>query len=143
MKIYAAPEDIIGEGFVWIVKADLPARSIVKITNPSCNRSVFCEALQIEKNFLASYNQNSRLTITCPASSIVMSAWYRARLGGLETQQDYLLEISAANNYWGKLLACMHHPQIVVRVAVWLGVISVALGVAGVFLGVISIWPKA
>lgn len=143
MKIYAALEDAIGEGFVWLAKAELPARCVVKIANPICNRSVFCEALQIEKNFLTNYNRNPRLAITCPESSIVMSGWYRARLGGLETQQDYPLEITAANNCWGKLRACMHHPQIVVRVAAWLGLISVALGTIGVLLGIISIWSKA
>ena len=72
-----------------------------------------------------------------------MSTWYRVRLGGLETQREYALDIVEANSWCGKIRACVHHPQIVVRVAVWLGIVSVALGALGVILGAISILPKS
>lgn len=142
MKIFAALGDDIGQGVVWLKKTGLPQRCVVKITNPTKKCIVFCEALQFETNFLKNYNQIPRLNITSPESSIVMSAWYRARLGGLETQADYPLEVTGADTYWGKLRACLAHPQIVVRVAAWLGLLSVALGGVGVVLGVISICTK-
>jgi len=141
MKIYACLNDDISEGFVWLKRSGLASRSVVKITNPEVEQSVFCEALQLEDNFLREYNQSPRRKIESPDSSIVMSAWYRARLGNLETLRDYNLEIRAANGWWGKLRSCTQHPQIIIRVAVWLGVISVGLGVVGVVLGVVSIWP--
>jgi hypothetical protein len=143
MKIYASLADHIGEGFVWLQRSGLPTRCVVKITNPDAKRAVFCEALQLEENFLKRYNQGPRHTIKDPASSIVMSAWYRIRLGGLETQRDYALEVIPADSWCGKIWACVHHPQIVVRVAVWLGLVSVALGALGVILGVISVWPRS
>ncbi len=142
MKIYACLDDDISEGFVWLRRTGLASRCIVKITNPEGGRNVFCEALQLDDNFLREYNQSPRLRIESPESSIIMSAWYRARLGNLEGQHDYSLDIAPANGWWGKLRACMQHPQIIIRVAVWLGVISVALGVLGVVLGVVSVWPK-
>jgi hypothetical protein len=142
MKIYACLDDDISEGFVWLKRSGLASRSVVKITNPEGGRSVFCEALQLEDNFLGEYNQSPRLKIESPESSIIMSAWYRARLGNLETQRDYNLEIRAANGWWGKLRSCIQHPQIIIRVAVWLGVVSVGLGVVGVVLGVVSAWPR-
>lgn len=141
MKIFAALENDVGQGYVWLKKAGLPPRCIVKITNPIAKRSVFCEALQFETNFLKKYNQSPRFSISSLDSSIVMSGWYRARLGGLETQKDYPLEITTGHTSWGKLRACLHHPQIVVRVAAWLGLLSVALGGLGVVLGVVSLWP--
>ena len=137
MKIYAALEDDMGEGFVWLQKTDLPPRCIVKITNNQ--RSVYCETLQFDANFLKRYNHGPRFNIGDTEHSIVMNGWYRARLGGLMTQGDYPLEIMAADSWRGKLLACMDHPQIVVRVAIWLGILSVALGVVGAVLGVISL----
>ena len=143
MKIYASLSEHIGEGFVWLRKAGLPTRGIVKITNPDSGRSVFCEALKFEDNFLKKYNQAPRLNIDNPDLSIVMNGWYRARLGDLKTQCEYPLEIAEANSWCGKIRACMHHPQVVVRVAVWLGLLSVALGVVGVLLGIISVLPKA
>jgi hypothetical protein len=52
-KLYAALHEDIAEGFVWLKYESLPARSIVKIaySNNGRRRSVFCEALQFEKNF--------------------------------------------------------------------------------------------
>jgi hypothetical protein len=143
VKLYASLDDHIGEGFVWLQRPSLPPRCVVKITNPESKRSVYCEALQLEENFLQRYNQSPRFTITNPASSIVMSGWYRARLGGLQTQREYALEVVEANSWCGKIRSCLHHPQIVVRVAVWLGIVSVALGALGVLLGVISILPRS
>ena len=142
MRIYASFDDDISEGFVWLKKPGLPARSLVKIRNPASGRSVVCEALQFEGNFLHRYNQSPRFTIDDQQSSIVMNGWYRACLGGLETQKEYTLEITGVRSWWGKMRACMDHPQIVVRLAIWLGVLSVSLGVVGVLLGIISVWPK-
>ncbi len=144
LKIYASRDDDISEGFVWLKDASLPSRCVVKITNPVARRSVFCEALQIEGNFLRLYNQSPRFFIDAdkPESAIVVSAWYRAHLGNLETQQEYVLEVANANSSWGKLRSCMQHPQLVVRVAVWLGLISVGLGGVSVLPYIISIWPR-
>ena len=143
MKVYAALSDDVGEGFVWLAKPELEQRCVVKITNLANRRAVYCEALQFEKNFLNRYNQPPRFTITNEGSSIVMGSWYRSRLGGLETQKDYALEIVATSSWLAKLRMCVGHPQLIVRVAAWLGVISVALGGIGVALGILSIWPKA
>ena len=140
MKVYASLDDDISEGFVWLQKPELPARCVVKIESPDGRYVVYCEALQIEANFLKQYNQTPRYDILAPASAIVLSSWYRAKLGQLETQEEYQLEITRADNWWGRLRACMQHPQIVVRVAAWLGVVSVALGALGVLLGVVSLY---
>ena len=139
MKIYASLDDDVGEGFVWLKKQGLPSRGVVKISNLETSRSVFCEALQLEDNFLKQYNNSPRYAIHNPESSIVMNGWYRARLGDVQTQREYDLKIVAADSTWGKVRACMDHPQVVVRVAVWLGVLSVVLGIVGFFLGVVSL----
>jgi hypothetical protein len=142
MKIYAAQRDDINESFVWLEREGLPPRCIVRITFPDGGRSVFCEALQFDKNFLEQYNQVPRFHIDNSASSIVISQWYRERLGGLETQKDYSLEVSPVNSWYGKLRSCKDHPQIVVRVALYLGLLSVLLGFIGLALGIVSLWPR-
>jgi hypothetical protein len=142
MRVYASLDDDIAEGFVWLRKPGLPARGIVKITHSESGRSVFCEALQFEDNFLNKYNHSPRFTIANPDSSVVMSGWYRARLGELQTQREYPLHIDPADSAYGKIRACMQHPQVVVRVAVWLGLLSVALGVVGALLGIVSLLPN-
>lgn len=139
MKIYASLADDISEGFVWLERTEFPSRCIVKIANRENGRSAYCEALQIDDNYLRNYNQAPRITIDTPKSSVVINSWYRARLGDIGTSREYDLEIATANWWWGKLRACMQHPQIVVRVAAWLGLIGVVLGILGVVLGAISL----
>lgn len=146
MKIFAALRDDVNEGFVWVKRPGLPSRCVVRIKNPANSKAIYCEALQIDDNFLTEYNNDShdsrRFKINTPETAIVMSGWFRAGLGDLLKQNDYPLEIVSCNGRWGRLRACMHHPQVVVRVAAWLGVTSVALGLVGVVLGVISLCPK-
>lgn len=140
MKLFAALHDDLHQGWVWLQDCNLPARSVVKITNSSNVQSVYCETLQIDTNFLEKYNQAPRFSISDPASSLVIGAWYRAKLG-VVTQSDIPLTVKACNSWFGKFRACTDHPQIVVRVAAWLGVIGLFLGLIGLALGLWSAWP--
>lgn len=139
MRIFAALREDIQQGWVWLQIPNLPSRSIVKITNPNNGKSIYCEALQIDQNFLDFYNQPNRIAISDPQNALVISGWYRAGLGDLSTKSDVHLCVNPCNSSWGKLRACLHHPQIIVRVAAWLGLISVALGLVGVALGAMSL----
>jgi hypothetical protein len=142
MRIFAALREDIQQGWVWLQSPTLPARSIVKITNPSNGKSIYCEALQIDKNFLDFYNQPKRITISDPQNTLVISGWYRAALGDLFTKSDVHLCVKPSNSLWGKFKACIHHPQIIVRVAAWLGLVSVLLGLLGAVLGAMSLWAS-
>jgi hypothetical protein len=139
MKVFAALREDVQQNWVWLQDSSLPPRCPVKITNRSGGRSIFCEALQIDRNFLDFYNQGSRMRITDPANSIVIGAWFRAGLGGIATKADADLSVRPYNSWYGRFMACVDHPQTVVRVAAWLGLISVVLGVVGVALGVVSV----
>jgi hypothetical protein len=148
-RIYAALHEDIAEGFVWLKDADLPARRIVRIVRKGSGprKSVFCEALQLEKNFLTRYNNEAERRCKIEGgdepSALVINHWYRTKLGKpglpLETKNDYQLEITSANSLRGRICACMQHPQVVVRVATWLGVIGVALGLLGLGFGAFGI----
>lgn len=144
MMLFAALREDSQQGWIWLQNSGFPARSIIKITNPLNKKAVYCEALQIEENFLSLYNsQSHRKTITNPQSSIVINGWYRAKLGDLSTQTEVALKIQPCNSWWrrwwGCFRACTDHPQVVVRVAAWLGCISVGLGLFGIKDIIISI----
>ncbi|WP_435627452.1 hypothetical protein [Candidatus Ferrigenium straubiae] len=143
MKLFAALREDTQQGWIWLQDANLPVRSIVKITNPANGKCIYCEALQIENNFLRGYNQSPRISITDPQAALVIGGWYRAALGNLSTQVDIPLNIKPSNGWWGKFKACIDHPQIIVRVAAWLGAIGLFLGIVGLVLGVLSLCPKA
>lgn len=143
MKLFAALREDTQQGWVWLQDPSLPARSVVKIKSSDNGKTVYCESLQIDANFLSAYNKSPRITISNPQDALVISGWYRAALGGLPTQSDVSLEIKPCNSWWGKFKACIHHPQTVVRVAAWLGLISVALGLLGAALGAVSLSATA
>jgi len=130
-KIFASLYDDAHQGWVWLDAQNLPARSVVKITNPASGKSIYCEALPIDRNFLKRYNQAPRISITEPSLSLVINGWYRAKLGGISTQSSLELVIKPRNCWLGRFLACADHPQIVVRVSAWLGAIGLALGILG------------
>ena len=128
MKLFAARDEDAHQGWVWLKNPALSSRCIIKIENPANGKCVYCEALQIENNFLEQYKQPPRYPITDPETSLVIGAWYRAGLGGIETQSEVPLVITPCRTWWGKFLACTGHPQVVVRLASWLGGIGLLLG---------------
>ncbi len=134
MKIFAALHDDIAEGFVWLFQPGLPARSVVRITNTINRKRIYCEALQIDSNFLRRYELSRTSKISDVNTSIVMSAWYRDKLGGLKTLEEYPLEVVESKGWLSglsKLRAQCTHPQLVVRMAIRIGLWSLFLGVLG------------
>jgi hypothetical protein len=78
-KSYAALHEDISSGWVWIGGHDFPQRSIIKITNKK--KSVYCEFLKIDENYLEKYNNGRTLKIENPSNTIIANEWYRTRLG--------------------------------------------------------------
>jgi len=160
----ALPQDA-DAGSVWLtLSSDVPQRSIVKITGPT-GETVFCEALGIDKNFINGYNrvreedfpelrlddlQYDAFGRALPDGSgkgiLFASEYYRTRLGRLEARRLHSLTISTANHWWDRIRACLHHPQVGIRLAtqlgLWglgLGIVAILLGAVGVGLGIVAI----
>lgn len=138
-KVVAALQMDINQGWVWLTGSGFDQRSIVKITNKANNKSVYCERLEIDENFIKEYNKSSRVNIDPKEETAVINAWYRKKLGDITTKASHDLLIVEANGWCGKLKANISHPQVVVRLATWLAFISVGLGIIGIGLGWISI----
>lgn len=133
MKVFAARESDAHEGWVWLYNPELPQRCVIKITNVANNKTVYCEALQIDENFLKQYNQEPRYTIDEPDNTIVIGAWYRAGLGGISKNSDAELSIKPCQSWIGQYYASIHHPQAVVRLAAKLGALGLFLGILSLF----------
>ena len=140
--IYAALNEDVHQGWMWLQHASLPLRAIVKVTAIDTGRSVHCECLQIDENFLKRYNQEPRIPIHSPSDALVVGEWYRAALGIVGTRSSAEISLRVCKTPLGQIVACIQHPQVVVRVAAWLGAIGLLLGLAGLGLGILSLLPS-
>lgn len=136
LKVYASLREDIHQGWVWLDNSCRETRSVIKITNKKNSKKIYCEAMDFDKNYIEIYNEDKsvvkRYRIDNPEVSIVINNWYRAKLGIPNTQIFVELEIKTPLiKKWGQMWACFDHPQIIVRSAMALGIISVFLGVIG------------
>jgi hypothetical protein len=142
--IYASLREEINSGWVWVNNPpqEFKQRGVVCISRSDPRKKVYCEILRVDANYREYYNKTIdgvRKTIEVDTTILIMSEWYRKKLGDLSTQSIYELQITEVDKLHGKLKACLHHPQVVVRVATWLGIISVIEGLIGFGLGLVSL----
>lgn len=132
--VYAAPLEDVNQGWIRIADSELPHRSIVKLMSNKAIKPVYCEVLTIDKNFLRAYNKSPRKSISevDTPTALVASHWYRTRLGGLNTQNKYEIIVTPANGYYGRVRACLDHPQVAIRIATQLGLLGLILGIVGI-----------
>lgn len=144
--IRAARNEDSNEGWVWM--REYPSRTVLKLTRAAAprwkfwsRRSVYCQARQIDHNFLADYNRRKRtVAIRDRHPTIVMSGWYRDALGGLKAatkgiQKPTKIKVRRSSiPLWRSLRAASHHPEVTVR-------LGTRLGVLGVWMGVVSLAP--
>lgn len=132
--IRAALHEETNEGWIWA--RGFGSRTIAKITNPSTCRSVYCQLRKIDENFTTQYNKSPRYSLI-EADTLVMSQWYRDALGGFEPSNKNnttgLIDLRIKPlcwllRWWGSLRAAAHHPEIVVRIGIKLGVLGAGLG---------------
>ena len=139
-KIYAALREDINSGWVWVNTPRFRPRTIICINRLDSGEKVYCEALNIEENFLNHYNSKNEGRIAIKEQpSLVINEWYRTKLGDISTKSEYNIEIKSADNLWGKLMVHIHHPQVIVRVAIWLALIGIIEGTIGLILGFLSL----
>lgn len=132
-KVLASRDTEMNEGWVWISNDIFRPRSVIKIKNKINEKTVYCEHLKIDENFITSYNSlGKKEKINRDEKTIVISQWYREKLGGIITKERHDLQITSSNGLWGRVRACQYHPQLVVRLSINLAILSVVLGILSV-----------
>lgn len=132
-KVFASLKSDMNEGWVWITAPKVPSRSIIEIENTINRKKVYCEALQIDQNYLKDYKKGNTNTLPNNEPTITLNSWYRTKLGLEETNKDYNLLVKPSNHLYGRFRASIGHPQMVVRLATWLAIISTILGIVSFF----------
>ena len=141
-KVFHAFREDINAGWLWISldkDSERRQRGVVKVINPSKlngKRRIYCEALVIDENFRSAYNnedcsaKKGRHEIKPDQAVIVLNEWYRDKLGVKPGEEvDLGITYPCKLNFWANFWACAYHPQVVVRIAAWLALISIVLGI--------------
>jgi hypothetical protein len=143
-KIFVALRDDINSGWVWVQDQDkqYKQRAVICIKNSATRKEVYCEICQVDPNFRKNYNTKGggREKIDVVTPSLVINEWYRKLLGIDKNQPEHKLDMTEVDTWYGKIRACLHHPQVIVRVATKLGIISVVEGLIGFGLGLASLF---
>ena len=136
--------DDVSQGWVWLGGLKLPHRSVVKLRAADTGKSVYCEVLSIDDNFIDNYNDPDakRFKIKDKNQSVLVAAeWYRTRLGIEKTGDEVDIEVITDIPFRG-LWAALDHPQVVVRIATKLGIWSVILAAAALCFAVAPFFKK-
>jgi len=140
LKIYPALFEDISSGWVLIEERKSIQRAVIRIRSKETKKSIYCEALTLDENFRKKYREKTGNLIDSPEKALVINEWYRQRLGNLETQREYDLEIKHKVTIFGRLKAIMGHPQEAIRIAFWLAFISIVIGILSLAIGLLSIF---
>jgi len=140
-KVQAALREDLNEGWVWGPDLKFEQRPIVKITNLDNKKTVYCEYLTINDNYIENYNRpKDTVEIKIGTNVITMNEWYRKRLGIPETKKEYNLTIATERaRILAQIRMGLQHPQAVVRITTVLAIIGAILGVISIVLGIIAL----
>lgn len=143
LKVFAALHEDSNAGWIWIPEAKgISSRDHIIVVVTGSQKKVTCVCRTLDKNFQSHYNnQPFTKKLQDLSRSIVLPAYYRDLLGKLETDEDYEFEIRKVwrLNYPKRIFALVQHPDNAIRIATWLALWSLVLGIGGIVIGIISI----
>ncbi|MGF1689645.1 hypothetical protein [Photobacterium kagoshimensis] len=128
----ASKVEDIAAPFVWTVGIDVDHKEIVQIKNLTKKKKVWVEILNGTDNFIKNYNDRKTISIKSSDKTLIASEWYR-KLLGLDKNQINKIEIKHSKFplFIKTFLAAKSHPDTNVRLATYLAILSVILGVIG------------
>jgi hypothetical protein len=137
-KIHKALWENIEFGSIWIGNQSgqqFPPRTVVKVTNKRNEREIFCELQTIEAHFGKKYKEKFGIDLVEPEKVAFISGWYRSLLN-VAVDEEVELEVKKADRLYGRIRSSLDHPEVIVRVSVYLAIWSIILGVIAILIAV-------
>lgn len=124
-KVFAALHTEVRRGCVW--NNEGYTNRLIKIKHKS--KSIVVSNRRIDKNFECVYNKEKTFTLT--GNAIVIDEYYRVKLGNLDTQKEYDLEIKPIKScdLCSNLKYLNEHPDDVVRITYYFTWFGIVLGI--------------
>lgn len=139
-EVFAALYEDSNEGWIWMPgEKDFDSRDHITVKSIATGKKVTCVCRIIDDNYIIQYNQPPRRIIANPKEAIVLSTYYRDKLADrakskeIKTSNIYEFEIKKVwrFNYFRKILALVQHPDNAIKIATWLAIISIIIGLLG------------
>lgn len=94
----------------------------------------------IDRFYLENFEELMGRPLENPDSTIFVNAWYRKHLRLTpDLEREIRLDVTDADSVYGQIRACLHHPQVVVRIAMVLGLWSFFLSLIGIALAIVPL----
>jgi len=146
----------MNRGWVWIPKGieNIKSRTYIKIewleNKPDNSKPIRCQIREIDSRFRNKYkehykNNSNYIRIIDEPNTVVMNWYFRDRFGITEEELENRIKnhekfdiiISKSNCIFQKIWAFLIHPDDVVKIATYLGLISIIISI---ILGGLSIY---
>ncbi len=155
-ELHLAISEDIASGWIWIETNNSELRALLDAHRPVAKVSyndaaVYCEVLFADSfdraRFDEFYGKHSSSLSPVSASDgerVFINHWYRNKLGiavkaGSSVKLTFRFKHNLICESWYQANGCMAHPQVIVRVATWAGLVALGLGVLGVGLALLPL----
>jgi hypothetical protein len=154
-ELHLAISEDIASGWIWVQTNSAELRKLLDAHRPvakvSCAKaSVYCEVLNADeydlKRFNEIYNKHALSEVSStPKERVFINHWYRNKLGigalkaGSTLNISFKFNLNLMGESWYQANACMAHPQVIVRVAAWVGLVALGLGLFGAGLALLPL----
>jgi hypothetical protein len=141
-KVYPSLKEDINSPTVWLQGSNLDSRDLVLVKCKQSHKSVWVDAQIVDNNFLKNYNQPPRKSLNKDIKAIIISEWYRQKLGikkGVHTNLEIKQIKLPLMRFFRQMQAALNHPDSAVRICAGIAIVSLLLGFIGLILGVISL----
>ncbi len=158
-ELHLAISEDIASGWMWVETKNTDLRELLNAHRPIAkvsykNAAVFCEVLCADsydlKRFDEFYEKHGLTQVSSSGKAeqknrVFINHWYRNKLGIVDVAAGGSLDISfkfrdsLVGETWYQANACMAHPQVIVRVATWVGLVALGLGVFGAGLALLPL----
>lgn len=133
--VRAALAEDIKAPYLWLSIMPCDSQVIVKIVNKKATKTIWCEIIEASDNFIERYNNNPRTkNISKNIPCLVANEWYRKKLKiNKNDYAEFEIKTSKLPQFIQQLMASYNHPDNTVRLAIYLAIWSLVLGVISLF----------
>ena len=142
LNIFRSLHEESNEGWIWTSPVSgINSRDLVNVINKSTGKSICVYCRIIDNNYVNIYNSNGGRKNISNYNSIVLSSYYRDKLGIMHDETNSEFELKKIKFYQMiKIIRFLFgHPEVSLKLVTILAVTSIFFGFIGIIISIIGI----